>query len=60
MTLTSLTPAFPESIVGYFVLSYEIMLATDCDQGNNSDRGGKLTVCVDLATKTTTGKICFR
>ena len=45
MTLTSLTPAFPESIVDYFVLNYEIMLAPDCDPGNGSDRGGKPTVC---------------
>jgi len=59
MTLTSLTPAFPESIVDY-CSKLRIMLVLDCGLGNNSNCGGKLTVCVDLTITTTAGKICFR
>ena len=36
------------------------MLAPDCDLRNNSNRGGKLTVCVDLKITTAAGKFCFR
>lgn len=35
------------------------MLAPDCDPGNNSNRKGKLTVCIDLTVTTMAGKFCL-